>query len=497
MPKHPVTLHDPQATGTALAAAFVRIRDEFDVPAEFPAAALAEAETVAAGIEDRAARVPDAVTDLRDLEFFTIDPAGSMDLDQAMVLARDGEGYRVRYAIADVPSVVRPGGAVDAEAWRRVETIYLPDERAPLHPPVLSEGAASLLPGVDRRAFVWDIVLDHAGEATSWTVAPALVRSRRRYDYGQAQAALADGSAAEGLRLLEEIGRLRVAAEARRGGASLPMPEQEIHRDGDAYSVRFRPPVPMEEWNAQISLLTGMVAARIMLDAGVGILRTMPQPEADAVATLRRQARTLGVEWPEGMRYGDFIRGLDRTDPAHLALIHAATGLFRGAGYTAFDGSTPEVSEHAAVAAPYAHVTAPLRRLVDRYGLALCAAVVAGQDVPAWVREALPRLPETMREGDHRAAAVDRAATDAVEAAVLAHRVGEVFDATVIRDRGDKGVLLSITDPSVVAQADGHAEAGDSVRATLARADIASRTVAFALTPPEGRPTEEATPPQA
>ena len=76
------------------------------------------------------------------------------------------------------------------------------------------------------------------------------------------------------------------------------------------------------------------------------------------------------------MPYGDFVRGLDRANPRHLALIHEATALFRGAGYTAFDGEPPAQREHAAVAAPYAHVTAPLRRLVDRFGLVVCEAAV-------------------------------------------------------------------------------------------------------------------------
>ena len=89
--------------------------------------------------------------------FVTVDPPGSRDLDQAMHLSRRNSGYRVRYAIADVASFVRPGGAIDQEAIRRVETLYSPDTRTPLHPPVLSEGAASLLPGQTRPALIWTI----------------------------------------------------------------------------------------------------------------------------------------------------------------------------------------------------------------------------------------------------------------------------------------------------------------------------------------------------
>ena len=90
----------------------------------------------------------------------------------------------------------------------------------------------------------------------------------------------------------------------------------------------------MEAWNAQLSLMTGMAAATMMLDGGVGILRTMPPAQPDAIDRLRRQARALGTPWPEDQPYGDYLRMLDGTDPKHLAILHAAASLFRGAGYT-------------------------------------------------------------------------------------------------------------------------------------------------------------------
>jgi exoribonuclease R len=129
---------------------FDAIRAELDVPTDFPPEVVAEAREAAA-----AADLPER--DETGVPFLTIDPPGSMDLDQAVHLERDGDGYRVRYAIADVPAFVRAGGAVDEEARRRGQTIYAPDQRTPLHPTVLSEGAASLLPGEVRPAFVWDI----------------------------------------------------------------------------------------------------------------------------------------------------------------------------------------------------------------------------------------------------------------------------------------------------------------------------------------------------
>ncbi|MGO4244809.1 RNB domain-containing ribonuclease, partial [Janibacter sp. RAF20_2_2] len=350
---------DPEV-GEVVAAAgltprFDAIRAELEVPGEFPAEVVAEAERVAAQPLSRPER------DESDLPFVTIDPPGSMDLDQAMHLERDGEGYRVRYAIAHLESFVEAGGAIDEEARRRGQTIYAPDERTPLHPPVLSEGAASLLPDEVRPAYVWDIRLDARGEHTAAEVYPALVRSVERLEYTAVQEAVDGGTDDERLLLLREIGDKRIALEQERGGAYLPMPDQQVEEVEGGFRLHLRPLVPAEDWNAQISLLTGIVAAEMMLEAKVGILRTMPEPDERAVGQLRRVARALGVEWAEGTDHGTFLRSLDGTDPKHLALIHESTVLFRGAGYTAFDGELPELVEQAAIAAPYAHVTAPLR----------------------------------------------------------------------------------------------------------------------------------------
>jgi exoribonuclease R len=137
VPRRHLRLRD--ADGGELRAGFAKIRAELKLPESFPPAVETEAHNAAEALKLR----PD---DVLDLPFLTIDPPGSMDLDQAMHLERHNGGYRVRYAIADVASFVSPGGAIDTEARLRGETLYSPDTRTPLHPPSLSEGAASLLP---------------------------------------------------------------------------------------------------------------------------------------------------------------------------------------------------------------------------------------------------------------------------------------------------------------------------------------------------------------
>ncbi|HEU5456278.1 MAG TPA: RNB domain-containing ribonuclease [Nocardioides sp.] len=458
----------------ALEDRFAAVRTEFGLSLDYPADALTEAEQVAAAAPGLPERDETAVP------FFTVDPPGSMDLDQAMHLERDGDGHRVRYAIADVPTFVRLGGALDRVTRERGQTVYCPDVRVPLHPEVLSEAAASLLPDAVRPAFVWDLHLDAAGMLTSAQVYRAMVRSVERLDYAQVQAAVDAGTGDQRFLLLKEIGERRIAQERGRGGASLPMPEQQVSaRDGGGFTLEFRPLVAAEEWNAQVSLLTGMAAARLMLDAGVGVLRTMPAPTPEAVTWFRRVARGLGAEWPEGVPYGEFVRGLDRSNPRHLALIHEATALFRGAGYTAFDGEPPAQPDHAAVAAPYAHVTAPLRRLVDRFGLVVCEAACRGAEVPDALRAALPQLAELMRDSDRRARAAERACADATEAAVLHGREGETFGAIVI-DHTDKGMEVQLIDVPVISRVTGPAAAlGTNLSVRLDLADVRAGEVAF------------------
>lgn len=465
---------DPDGLGRELVARFATIREEFGLSEEFPPEVLAAVPEAIAS-----ARLPER--DETTIPFVTIDPPTSLDLDQALHLERAGEGFRVRYAIADVPAFVQPGGVIDEEARRRGQTVYCPDRRVQLHPSELSEGAASLLPDQVRPAFVWDITLAADGEGTAVSVYRAMVKSVRRYDYDEVQRLVDDGSAEEVLMLLKEVGEKRIALEQKRGGASLPMPEQvvSVQEDG-SYEVSFRPVVDSEDWNAQISLLTGMGGAELMLKGQIGILRTMPEPDSRSVQRFRRQAAAAGVPWPEGLRYGEFLRTLDRADPKHLALIHSAISLFRGAGYTPFDGSVPEQPGHAAVANPYAHVTAPLRRLVDRFGLVVCEALSSGAEVPEWVRTALPALPEIMSASDRIANGVSRACTDAVEAAEMTAFVGQRLAAVVVEEN-EKGVLVQLTELGVVAKASGQAQAGAAVTVSVDSAEIATGRIALSI----------------
>ncbi|WP_425841082.1 RNB domain-containing ribonuclease [Microbacterium sp. PA5] len=468
----------PTEVRAELAASLAALRASLELVATFPPDVEREAAAAAGDVPTDPAEA--GLADLRDLPFLTIDPAGSTDLDQALHLERTPSGGVLHYAIADVPAYVAPGGTVDVEARGRGQTMYAPDGRIPLHPRVLSEDAASLLPEQDRRAFVWRFVLDEGARPVETTLTRAIVRSRRQWSYEEAQRAVDDGSAPASLAAMPWFGEQRAARERERGGASLNLPESRIVAEGDGYRLERSEGVPLEDHNAHVSLLTGMAAAEIMLRGGVGILRTMPPAADEDVEEFRAQTAALGLPWHPGTPYGEYLRGLDRS-PAARAVKEYAAGLFRGAGYAAFDGELPDETEQAAIGAPYAHTTAPLRRLVDRWALVVCEALANGRDVPGWARESLAELPGLMSRSGQRASQLTAGALDRVEAAVLHGREGQEFDASVLSVRGD-GLRVQLQDPPVDAKVAGaDAAAGSVVRLRLTRADVAEGAVEFSL----------------
>lgn len=452
---------------------FAALRSELAVPGDFASEIVAAAENSATAV-----RLPEH--DATDIPFVTVDPAGSLDLDQAVHIARTDSGYRVSYAIADVAAFVPPSSPLDEQAHARGETLYFPDTRVPLYPAALSEGAASLLPGELRPAVLWRIDLDEQGEVATVDVRRARVRSRAKLDYVSLQSHFANGSAPDAVAHLQAVGVLRAARARERQAINLDLPEQVVESDGaHRWTLALREPLPVESWNAEISLLTGMCAARIMLEGGYGILRVVPPPPAGALAALRRAAHALGIAWPEGAAPGDVLAGLDRGNPRHVAFIEHAVTLLRGAGYDAFDGTPPPQHTHAGLGAAYTHVTAPLRRLVDRYAAEVCLALHAGTAVPSWVRERLTQLPQTMAEADRRAHEVDRAVIDATEAWLLRDRLGERFSVTVIDAEPHAGTVV-LEEPAVRARCTGHdLPVGRQIVARLVEADVTKREVRF------------------
>ncbi len=447
-----------------LAEGLAEIRAQFRIPASFPAPVLAAAETAAK-------RSPSEHTDRTAMPFVTLDPASSTDLDQAFAIEAAGSDLLLHYAIADVAWFVADGDLLDSEAWKRGETTYLPDGKAGLYPPVLAEGAASLLPDGPRPAVIFTTRVAPDGAVKLQGVERAIIGSRAKLAYDGVR----DDQLPAGF---IELARWITDAEDRRGAARVDPPEQEVEANGNGtFTLRFRPLLPSETRNAAMSLASNLAVADALQAAGTGLFRVMSEPSDFAVTRLRLTALAFGLDWPEQATLAQFEKTLDPRDPRHGAFMLAVRRAGEGASYVPFrPGAIPW---HAAMAATYAHATAPLRRLADRYVIRAALAVANARAVPLAVSEAFERLPAVMDKAQARSGQVERAVIDLAETAMLSGREGENF-AAVITDIGENGARFQLCDLPVVARTTAHdVVPGKAIRVRLDKADPIRRSLAF------------------
>ncbi|TGQ73082.1 MAG: RNB domain-containing ribonuclease [Mesorhizobium sp.] len=455
------SLTDPSQ---ALATGLAKIRTEFHVPDGFPADVMAAAEVAVR-------RVPNRHADRTDMPFVTLDPATSTDLDQAFSIEASGGDLLLHYAIADVAWFVEDGDAIDHEAWTRGETLYLPDGKAGLYPPVIAEGAASLLPDGPRPSVIFTVRVAPDGAVKLDGAERSIIQSRAKLAYDSVQASDVPAGFAE-------LARRMAANEERRGASRVDPPEQEVERLADGtFRLAFRPLLQSEQDNAALSLAANMAIADAMLAHHTGLFRVMSDPDAFKVQRLRNAAQALGLSWPASTSLRDYQRTLDPSNKQQAALMLEIRHANNGASYQPYkDGVVPW---HGALAATYAHATAPLRRLADRYVVRCALAIASGQPVPQAVTDAFAGLPKVMGRADARASQINHAAIDLAEAVMLRGREGETFKA-VVTDFVDHGVRVQLADMAVVANVKATGlKQGDDLTLRLASADPDQRSIVF------------------
>jgi exoribonuclease R len=450
----------------ALDTGLVAIREQFHVPAAFPPEAEAEARHAAdCPLTDH--------IDRTDRPFVTLDPASSTDLDQAFTVERSGADLLLSYAIADIGAFVAPGGAIDRECWERGETLYLPDSKCSLYPPLLSEGAASLLPDGPRPSILFTVRVDPNGKSILDGAERALIHSHAKLGYATVEESdLPDG-------FFELSARIE-AAEAARGAARVDPPQQQVvERNGGTYALGFRPMSKIEQANASMSLAANLAIADVLYQHQTGIFRVMSEPGLRAVSRLRHTAKALGVDWPSNQPLEVRERSLDPNDPKDAAFMLAIRRAGEGARYTSFvRGQRPF---HAAMAATYVHGTAPLRRLADRYVTEAALAVVNGAPVPPDVTSAFASLPEVMNRADARANQIDGAVIELAESVALQDRVGEVLEGRVV-DLDERGAKVQLcSEPVITRITDQGLQLGQQVDLKLTQDDPVRRLTRFDL----------------
>ena len=448
----------------ALSRGLADIRAQFAVPGGFPEDVLAEAEAAAAKpIGGRA--------DWTGRNFVTLDPAASTDLDQAFAIERSGVEIILYYAIADTAWFVAAGSALDREAWARGETIYLPDGKASLYPTRLCEDAASLLPNVERPAVVFTVRIDPEGKSRLDGAERGLIRSRAKLAYETVQSTdLPEG--------FVELSERITAAEDARGAARVDPPAQEVEMEpGRGFTLAFRPQLQSEIQNASMSLAANLAIAGTLLAHRTGLFRVMPEPDERSIWRLRHSAKALGLIWPKNETLEQFERSLDSRNPSHAAFQAAVRRAGPGASYAPYQEGV--VPWHSAMGATYAHATAPLRRLADRYVIEATLQIAGGGAVSPEIQAAFQQLPAVMAKVQAKAGQIDRAVLDLAEAVVLQGREGERFEA-VVTDEDERGARIQLCDPAVIARIDGKgAFPGDRISVELASVDVPHRQILF------------------
>jgi len=352
---------------------------------EFPPAVLAETEAwlKAPSIDDP------VLVDRTALPFVTIDNAYSKDLDQAVFVDREGDGFVVAYAIADASFYVRPGSALFAEAMKRGASYYFPGFSVPMLPRPLSEGLVSLNPDGPRRALVFFHHLDAHGELTQTRLERARVASRAKLSFRDVQA-LIDEPAQSPLKgrdfetslfLLREVGRRRIELAARRGLIRYRREEVSIQLDGEglAFAVMEVVRDEVELWNEQISLMCNAEGGRLLREfpneAVQPIYRVQAGPDPERLKAL--SVLTGYVAKRHALPASPWVWNADTT-PLSKYLEHlprAAPGTKEDRLVAALTRQSvmvnlrseysTEPGAHVGVGAePYARFSAPMRELV-------------------------------------------------------------------------------------------------------------------------------------
>ncbi len=374
----------PLARAGSVAAELHRLAARRGLSAVFPAAVRAEA---AAWARDPGIADP-ALVDLTGVPFVTIDNRDSRDLDQALHLARRGDGYLLRYALADASHFVRPGSALLAEALERGASFYLPGLTLPMLPRVLSEKLISLNPRVDRRALVVEVDLAGDGRARATRLVRARIHSVRQLTYRQVQrlyddpggSSLAGQSFTPSLELLAEVGRLRLADARRRNVVRFERQEVvlRLHEAAAGLAATPRPRREVEDFNEQISLLCNVEGARL-LAAGRGadyvqpIFRRHPAPAPERLDRFAAQLEAVIHHRGLDPEMWHWRRAAGETLAAYLERLPRGRSSLRRKAAVARQALLsnerslfgPEPGQHWGVGAEvYARFTAPMREVV-------------------------------------------------------------------------------------------------------------------------------------
>lgn len=407
-----------------------------DIPIEFPPEVIAEAERATA--PDMDGRV-----DLRATPLITIDPEDAKDHDDAVFAAPDDHpnnpgGYKVTVAIADVSWFVRSGSALDREAEKRGNSVYLPDRVVPMLPEELSNDLCSLKEGVDRPCIAVELIIDAEGRKRSHRFMRAIMRSAAKLSYAEAQQIIGDpsksGTAAETVRCLNKAFEARWKERSKRAPLDLDLPERKIilKPDGTVDRIIKRERFDAHRLIEEFMILANVAAAETLEERRTPqIYRVHETPDPEKLNSVRDYLADLDYSLSKGaVRPSQFNQILkiaaDRGQQEMISDVVLRSQ--RQAVYAT------ENEGHFGLNLPrYSHFTSPIRRYADltihRALVSACKLGEGGQTEREAAR--LPKIAEHISDMERRAVAAEREAADRYLAGFLENRIGEEFDARI------------------------------------------------------------------
>ena len=399
------------------------------------------------GVEDEAAaaartaeRAGTERMDLTDLPTFTVDPASARDFDDAVSASPTDGGVRLWVHIADVAAHVRPGSALETEAYRRATSTYVPGSVEPMLPLELSASACSLAPGVERLAVTAELELSGDATVRSARFYRSRIRSDVRMDYDQLDRVFAgrerpSGNVAEPLALARQV-----ASELarRRAGSALEVsssePEFEFDAEGNVVAAKAVPQTESHSLIEQLMVLTNEQVAELLDRKKVPTLyRVHEQPDPERISWLLDQLAALDIPAPRAPKHiSPSQAGKIAVEASRMVTREAER---RGSGREAYTSLvlrslkqahyTDRNLGHAGLgSSAYAHFTSPIRRYPDLIAhRALLSSVGAGEEPPR--AEALPEAGVHCSEHERDAGKLEHRADDVCAAFLLKRELFE------------------------------------------------------------------------
>lgn len=495
-PDRPVEL----ATESAIA--------KFDLPYEFSAAALREAQAWGHEVDPREA---DSRVDLRDFPLVTIDGDDARDFDDAVYAEPHPGGYRLIVAIADVSHYVRPGTAVDTEAKERGTSVYFPTRVIPMLPTALSDHLCSIAPNVDRLCFAADMIISKSGALKSAQFYPAVMRSHARLTYTIANEALFEGRPearkqlgplVDKLIVLVDVYRALYKARNRRGALDFDAAEAEFVIDSAerVRAIELRARNHAHRLIEECMIMANVAVARALEKAKVGTLyRVHGQPEEEKLDRLLTTLTALGVDAqiPETVSTRD-LQAITRrlgNAPERPFIESLVVRAMPQAVY-----QQTNIGHFGLALTQYAHFTSPIRRYPDLVVHRTLRAMIGtpGGAAVRYEGGELEALGESTSKLEKRADEADRYVATFLKCTYLRERIGQTFQGLIttvvefgcfvqILDVSVDGLLHidSLRDDRYVMEDDGHAWTGERTGRRL-RTGSHVRVVVTAVNPIEG-----------